>query len=144
MNLDELKLAELWEYIEGGFLFLDETSENEVPSLPLARSELNYYLVSLSPLDTRTQSLISRLHIGRESTPFHEVPESLKRMLEADIRTLKEDPAEFDESYGSIAMAAFYQKVADYLQADSYVPAAMRKTIRNTVADELPRVQICF
>ncbi len=144
MNLDELKLAELWEYIEGGILFLDETSENEEPSLPLARSELNYYLVSLSPLDTRTQSLISRLHIGRESTPFHEVPESLKRMLESDIRTLKEDPAEFDESYGSIAMAAFYQKAADYLQTESYVPAAMRKTIRNTVADELPRVQICF
>ena len=43
-SLEELKLAESWEYIQGGLLFLDETGE----TLSQANGELKRYINSLS------------------------------------------------------------------------------------------------
>ena len=145
MNLDELKLAESWEYIQGGFLFLDETSPaSDESSLLLARRELKYYLTTLSAVDKRMVSLVSRLHLTEESQPFEKVPSSLKRMLVQDIAQLKEEPDVLDESYGSLALASFYRSAADYLQSSSPVPAAMVEYIRSEVHAALPDIRIAF
>ena len=136
-NLEELKLAESWEYIQGGFLFLDETGE----ALHRANAELKRYIHTLSSVQPEAASLIARLKLDEPDQAFDEIPASLKQMLEADIAYLKEDPSVLDESFGSMAMAAFYAHTADYLKIPSDVPDRMKIYIRDTVHAQLPNIK---
>ena len=139
-SLEELKLAESWEYIQGGFLFLDETGE----ALAQANGELKRYINSLSAMDPKAAALISRLKLTDPEQPFEDVPASLKKMLEQDIEYLREDPSVFDESFGSAAMAAFYGYVSKYLNISSEVPFRMRACIREKAAQEIPDIKLAF
>ena len=139
-SLEELKLAESWEYIQGGLLFLDETGD----TLAQANGELKRYINSLSAMDPKAAALISRLKLTDPEQPFEDVPASLMKMLEQDIEYLREDPAVFDESYGSAAMAAFYGYVSKYLNISSEVPFRMRACIREKAAQEIPDIKLAF
>ncbi len=139
-SLEELKLAESWEYIQGGLLFLDETGE----ALAQANGELKRYINSLSAMDPKAAALISRLKLTDPEQPFEDVPVSLMKMLEQDIGYLREDPAVFDESFGSAAMAAFYGYVSKYLNISSEVPFRMRACIREKAAQEIPDIKLAF
>ena len=139
-SLEELKLAESWEYIQGGFLFLDETGE----ALAQANGELKRYINSLSAMDPKAAALIGRLKLTDPEQPFEDVPASLMKMLEQDIEYLREDPAVFDESFGSAAMAAFYGYVSKYLNISSEVPFRMRACIREKAVQEIPDIKLAF
>ena len=139
-SLEELKLAESWEYIQGGLLFLDETGE----TLAQANGELKRYINSLSSMDPKAAALISRLKLTDPEQAFDDVPASLLKMLEQDIAYLKENPEIFDESYGSAAMAAFYGYVSKYLNISSEVPFRMRACIREKAAQEIPDIKLAF
>lgn len=139
-SLEELKLAESWEYIQGGLLFFDETGD----TLAQANGELKRYINSLSAMDPKAAALISRLKLTDPEQPFEDVPASLMKMLEQDIEYLREDPAVFDESYGSAAMAAFYGYVSKYLNISSEVPFRMRACIREKAAQEIPDIKLAF
>lgn len=137
-SLEELKLAESWEYIQGGLLFLDETGK----ALALANGELKRYINSLTAMDPKAAALISRLKLNDPEQAFDTVPASLKQLTAQDIEYLKEDPAVLDESFGSVAMADFYGYAAKYLNVYSEVPKAMHEYIRETVKRELPDIRI--
>ena len=137
-SLEELKLAESWEYIQGGFLFLDETGE----ALARANGELKRYINSLSVMEPKAAALISRLKLTDPEQAFEDVPESLKQITEQDISYLKEDPADVDESYGSLAMAAFYGYVSEYLLIPTPVPERMKSYVRTKIHEALPQIRV--
>ena len=137
-SLEELKLAESWEYIQGGLLLLDETGK----ALALANGELKRYINSLTAMDPKAAALISRLKLNDPEQAFDTVPASLIQLTAQDIEYLKEDPAVLDESFGSVAMADFYGYTAKYLNVYSEVPKAMHEYIRKTVKRELPEIRI--
>ena len=129
MSLEIKKLAESWEYIQGGFLFLDETIPGEENALALANGELKYFIRSLSALLPEAKTLVEQLHLSEAERPFDSIPESLRIMLKQDLQFLKEDPAVYDESFGSIALVRFYERVSSFLNIPSPFPAAMRSYV---------------
>ena len=131
MDLEELKFAETWEYIQGGFLFLDESGS----ALALANGELKRYINSLSSVQPKAVSLIRRLRLEDREQAFEDVPASLKRILREDIAYIKQDPSDLDESFASVAMTAFYRRVSDYLNIPSDIPARMKRFVEQEAAD---------
>ena len=145
MNLELKKLAENWEYIQGGFLFLDETSERKDRSLlALAKGELRYFITSLTAVDQRAAEMIDYLNLTEDAVSFEEVPESLKEILAQDIAWLKEEGGEYDASFGSLAMILFYESVCRYLNISSSKPESMRNYAESQVNQALPDVRISW
>ena len=126
MNLETKKLMEQWEYIQGGLLFIDETDpQPEGSVLALAAKELKQYIFSLSTVQKEALELIDALKLSEPASPYETLPVSFQILLDKDISYLVDDPADFDESYGSAAMAKFYRYVSNYLKIHSDLPAAM-------------------
>ena len=143
MDLETKKLAEQWEYIQGGLFFLDESDPNpEGSCLVLGQGELKKYILSLSALMPKALELIEVLHLDVPAKDYEAVPASMIRLLASDIRYLKEEPAPMDESFGSLAMAAFYQYVSNYLAIPSDTPKKMMGCIEEAVHRELPDIKI--
>ena len=145
MNLELKTLAEKWEYIQGGFLFLDENRTDSSGSLlALADGELRYFIASLNAADLRAAELIDYLNLTADAVSFKEVPESLKQMLASDIVWLKEDGGEYDASFGSLAMILFYESVCRHLEISSPKTELMRNYAETQVNQALPDVRISW
>ena len=143
MNLELKKLAENWEYIQGGFLFLDENSaESDRNHLALANGELRYFIATLNAADLRAAEMIDALNLTEDSVPFDEIPESLKQMLSQDIAWLKEEGGEYDASFASLAMILFYESVCRYLNLSSPKTELMRNYAETQVNQAIPDVRI--
>ena len=78
------------------------------------------------------------------SRAYTEVPESFLTLLEHDIAYLSEDPAVMDESYGSMAMIAFYRHVSDFLKIPSPLPDVMRDRLEARMREALPNIRISW
>ncbi len=144
MDLEIKKLEENWEYIQGGLFFLDETAERTESCLELAKGELKHYINTLSVLETKASHLIDALHLDSTERNFEEIPESFRILLDQDIAYLKEDPSVMDVSFGSAAMAAFYEQVSKYLGIPSQVPSKMKHYLEETLKTELPEIKIIW
>ena len=144
MDLEIKKLMENWEYIQGGLLFLDETTERADHCLELAQGELKHYINTLSVLQPKASSLIEALRLDCEERSYKDIPESFRILLDQDISYLKEDPSVMDVSYGSAAMAAFYEQVSGYLGIPSQTPGRMKQFLEETLKKELPEIQIVW
>lgn len=144
MDLEIKKLAEKWEYIQGGLLFIDETEDKTRNCLDTADGELRYYINKLSSIQQKASELIDALKLTVPSRSFEEIPESFLILLEQDITYLAEDPAVMDESYGSLAMVAFYKHVSDYLNIPSEIPGAMQKKLEQRMHEALPKIKVSW
>ena len=144
MKLETKKLAEKWEYIQGGLLFIDETEDSPDSCLSIANGELKHYINSLSSVQQEAAELIEELHLTDASKAYTEVPESFLTLLEHDIAYLSEDPAVMDESYGSMAMIAFYRHVSDFLKIPSSLPDMMRDRLEARMREALPNIRISW
>ena len=144
MDLEIKKLMENWEYIQGGLLFLDETADRNDRCLELAQGELKHYINTLSVLQPKASSLIEALRLECEERSYKDIPESFRILLEQDISYLKENPSVMDVSYGSAAMAAFYEQVSGYLGIPSPTPGTMKQFLEETLKKELPEIQIIW
>ncbi len=140
MSLEELKLAETWEYIQGGFLFLDESGN----ALAEVNGELKHYINTLSSVQSAAGALIERLHLTDPERSYDEIPESLKRILKQDIAYIKEEPSNLDESFASIALTAFYRRVSDYLHVPSDLPDHMKTYVMQEVQAQLPSCSVIW
>ena len=144
MDLEIKKLMENWEYIQGGLLFLAETTERADHCLELAQGELKHYINTLSVLQPKASSLIEALRLDCEERSYKDIPESFRILLDQDISYLKEDPSVMDVSYGSAAMAAFYEQVSGYLGIPSQTPGKMKQFLEEALKKELPEIQIVW
>ena len=145
MNLEVKKLAEQWEYIQGGFLFLQETGPKEAENaLALADGELSYYISTLSADAHRTEALKEGLNLTSSAIAYEEVPLSLVLMSDQDISFVKEEGGAVDESYGSVALVKFYQYVRDYLKVPSSACGKMKDYVRSRFEEALPETDVIF
>ena len=72
MNVEFIKkLMENWEYIQGGLLFLDETTDRNDRCLELAQGELKHYINTLSVLQPKASSLIEALRRAPQEEAEH-------------------------------------------------------------------------
>lgn len=143
MNLEIKKLAEKWEYIQGGLYYIDEVYEG-TNSLAKANGELKHYINTLSSVQPEAAELIDVLNLKDASVSFQDVPESFRILLKQDMEYLKEDPSEMDEAFGSMAIIAFYKHVSDYLKIPSDIPEHMKKELEDTMHSQLPKIRISW
>ena len=143
MNLEIKKLIEKWEYIQGGLYYIDELHEG-TDSLDTAAGELKHYINTLSSVQPEAAELIDALKLKQASLTFADVPESFRILLKQDIEYLKEDPADLDEAFGSMAIIAFYRHVLAYLNIPSEIPSRMKKELEDTVHSQLPDIRISW
>ena len=145
MDLEIKKLREQWEYLQGGFLFLQESgaagAEN---ALALADGELRYYIDSLTVLDQSAKALKEELSLSEPAAAFDEIPVSLSLMTDQDIAFAAEEGEAIDASYGSVALVLFYGYVRDYLKVPSVCPGKMRAYVTEKVSSALPKTNVLF
>ncbi len=144
MDLEIKKLREQWEYLQGGFLFLQESGVKEAENaLALADGELCFYIDSLTVVDKNAAALKEELGLT-ESAAFDEVPASLRLMTDHDIAYAEEEGETIDASYGSVALVLFYGYVRDYLKVPSPVSGKMRAYVQERVSSSLPGTNVVF
>lgn len=145
MNLEIKKLKEQWEYIQGGFLFLEESGAEEVKgALALANGELRYYIGTLSAVDQKAEALRLGLELIDPSVSFEEIPASLRLMTDQDIAFAREEGGMIDGAYGCVALAQFYGYVRDFLQFPSVTPGKMKEYIREKVSSCTENIGVSF
>ena len=144
MDLEIKKLREQWEYLQGGFLFLQESgAANAENALALADGELRYYIDSLTVVDQNAEALKEELGLSA-AVPFDEVPSSLALMTDQDIGIAKDEGEAVDATYGSVALVLFYGYVRDYLKVPSVCPGKMRAYVLEKFSSALPGTDVVF
>ena len=125
--MNKTALTERWEYILGGFTYIDQNHEVDTPDTAvLAKGELCSYIKAL----TDDHSLIELLGLDVEAVPFSELPHSFEVMLNCDNNYLKTAPeTPLNAEFGSVSMALLYRDVAISCHCESILHEAMLTSI---------------
>lgn len=137
MELHEL--TERWNYICGGFRYIDEHWMAErADTLALTAGELAAFLQSMTPGHAAAvQEIASALSLDREPQFFDPLPESFEIMLRCDQSWLRSAPeTPLDPEFGSVAMAVLAREIAELLGVDSPLPDAMLRRITGVTGRE--------
>ena len=126
------KLAERWNYICGGFWYIDEHHMAEqADTLGLAAAELAAFLQTMAPgHEAQVREITAALGLDREPQAFDPLPASFEIMLCCDqswLETAPETP--LDPEFGSVAMAVLAREIAELLGAETALPEAMLRRI---------------
>ena len=126
------KLTERWNYICGGFWYIDEHHmADRAGTLGLAAAELNAFLQSIAPgHEEQADKISAALGLSGEPQPFDPLPESFEIMLRCDHSWLVSEPSTpLDPEFGSVAMAVLGREIAEMLGAETHLPEAMLRRI---------------
>lgn len=126
------KLTERWNYIRGGFWYIDEhRMADRADTLGLAEAELAAFLQTITPgHEEKAKEISASLNLNREPQTFDPLPVSFEIMLRCDNSWLVSEPSTpLDPEFGSVAMAVLGMEIAELLGAKSTLPEAMLRRI---------------
>ena len=126
------QIANRWEYIQGGFTYIDSNRQCETENTAeLSMAELNAFIQALSGAsDAVKDEIVDRLKLGNKAKPFDELPQSFLIMLDCDHAYLQsESSTPLDDQFGSVAIALLYREVTAACGATSPIPDMMLSAI---------------
>lgn len=126
------QIANRWEYIQGGFTYIDSNRQCETENtVGLSMAELNAFIQSLPGApEAAKQEIVDRLKLGDKAAAFDELPQSFLIMLDCDNAYLQSEPSTpLDDQFGSVAIALIYREIAAACDATSPIPDMMLKVI---------------
>lgn len=126
------QIANRWEYIQGGFTYIDSNRQCETENtVGLSMAELNAFIQSLPGApEAAKQEIVDRLKLGDQAAAFDKLPQSFLIMLDCDNAYLQSEPSTpLDDQFGSVAIALLYREVTTACGATSPLPDMMLSAI---------------
>lgn len=124
------EIVKRWEYIQGGFYYIDSTNAcNEKDLTSLSRHELSAFVNALPNAEIK-DNIISMLKLERNIGDAQGMPRSFEAMLECDNEYLQREPSTpLNSEFGSVAIALLYRDIAAMLNAQESISGQMLQAI---------------